>query len=286
MPLALGLAIIAVISFGANDLLIKRAVQGGALPHQLVMIMGTVGAVLSLSFSVLLGRFQPTVPALWGSVAGVLGYFSFVLFSQSMKQGAASVAAPVFRLNFVITAILAVLFLSEAITTPKLVGFALAIVAIWLLLVQPNVKTVTIPRAALIPLLAGTFLGGVGFFFSKLGTMLAATAATVLTFQVAAVAVSGVAITVAREGGLHVSRESLISGVKIGFIQTIGLGCLIESFSLGEVTILSPIGQLSFVVTAILGILILKEALTARKVLGLASAVGAVAVLGYAAHTG
>jgi uncharacterized membrane protein len=58
-----------------------------------------------------------------------------------------------------------------------------------------------------------------------------------------------------------------------------------EALSRGEATIVTPVSQLSFVVAVLLGIMFLKEPVTARKASGLAAAVGAVVLLGIAATT-
>lgn len=72
--------------------------------------------------------------------------------------------------------------------------------------------------------------------------------------------------------------------VLFGVIQTVGFAALLEGLVSGEASILVPIAQLSFVVTALIGIAFLKESLTARKTAGLLAAVAAVGVLAMAAR--
>jgi len=54
---------------------------------------------------------------------------------------------------------------------------------------------------------------------------------------------------------------------------------LFESLARGEASVLVPISQMGFVVTAVIGVAFLGEPLTARKSAGLAFAVGALACL-------
>jgi uncharacterized membrane protein len=55
--------------------------------------------------------------------------------------------------------------------------------------------------------------------------------------------------------------------------------CLLHGMSLGQASVVVPIAQMGFIVTAVLGTLFLREPLTLRKVLGLAAAAAALAAL-------
>jgi len=54
---------------------------------------------------------------------------------------------------------------------------------------------------------------------------------------------------------------------------------LLRSVAGGEASVLVPITQMGFIVAALLGIFVLGERVTARKALGLAAALAALAVL-------
>ena len=54
---------------------------------------------------------------------------------------------------------------------------------------------------------------------------------------------------------------------------------LLQGITRGEASVLVPIAQMSFIVTAIFGIGVLKEPLNIRKALGFVAAFGALAVL-------
>src|SRR5262249_61863462 len=55
--------------------------------------------------------------------------------------------------------------------------------------------------------------------------------------------------------------------------------CLLRSVAGGQASVLVPIAQMGFVVAALLGIFILGERVTIRKVIGLATALAALAAL-------
>jgi len=55
--------------------------------------------------------------------------------------------------------------------------------------------------------------------------------------------------------------------------------CLLHGISLGQASTVVPIAQMGFIVSAVLGTLVLREPLTLRKGLGLAAAAAALAAL-------
>src|SRR5215468_3681944 len=77
---------------------------------------------------------QVTPYAGLGGVAGLFLLIGFFNYVGSLGAGSVSVIAPGFRLNFIVTAALAIGWLGEPLTGAKLFGFAKALAAGWLLL--------------------------------------------------------------------------------------------------------------------------------------------------------
>ena len=84
------------------------------------------------------GTLDPHASALWGSLAGLFGVIAFTNFARSLKDGAVSTNAPIFRLNFTLTAALAIVLLGETLTVTKAAALACALAAVWLLLAEPG----------------------------------------------------------------------------------------------------------------------------------------------------
>ena len=59
----------------------------------------------------------------------------------------------------------------------------------------------------------------------------------------------------------------------------VGMYLLLEALKIGPASTIIPISQMSFVVTAILGILLFKESFTGRKILGLFLTICAIFIL-------
>jgi uncharacterized membrane protein len=55
--------------------------------------------------------------------------------------------------------------------------------------------------------------------------------------------------------------------------------CLLRSVAEGQASVLVPIAQMGFVVAALLGIFVLREPVTVRKMIGLVTALAALAAL-------
>jgi len=277
-------ALLTLFCFGLNDLLFKRAAQHGAASHQMMMVLTLTMVPFFVAYGVLTRSVVPDPAALWGSLGGLFAFYGFYNFSRSLSSGAVSVLSPIFRLQFVVTAVLALVLLGEHPSVVKIGGLLLAIAAVWLLQGSAAGAKVEVPREAIARVLLATVAVGIAFFLFKLALRQGATPASVLLCQVVALSSASTALSVYLDRGFTASPAVLRYGIPFGVSQAIGFGALIEGLAIGEASILVPIAQLSFVITAIVGLTFLKEAVTARKLVGLAAAVGAVILLALAAR--
>ena len=287
MIAAIGPALLALVGFGINDLIFKHAAARGAKPHHLVMMFGFCMLPYVAVFSLIGGGFVANPVALWGALGGAIASLGFYNFFGALRTGAVSIAAPVFRLAFVVTALLGIVLLGESLTTLKALGLAIAVLAAWLLLAGagagPGGAKAELTREGLARLAIATASIGVAIFCFKYGIHKGGTPASVLLAQSIGLALAATIGALANDRRLAGAITALPYGLALGLFQTMALGALGIGFVSGEVSILFPIAQLSFVVTAVVGIAFLGERLSTRKVLGLACAVAAVIVLGRAA---
>jgi uncharacterized membrane protein len=277
-------ALLTLFCFGLNDLLFKRAAQHRAASHQVMMVLTLTMLPLFVAYGLATRSIAPAPVALWGALGGLFAFFGFYNFSRSLSYGAVSVLSPIFRLQFVVTAVLALAFLGEELSVAKIGGLALAVAAVWLLLANPAGAKAEIPHAAIARVLMATVAVGIAFFLFKLALRQGATPATVLLCQVLALSSASTVLSVYLDHGFAASPAALRYGIPFGISQAVGFAALIIGLSIGEASILVPIAQLSFVLTAVVGLTLLREPATARKMTGLAAAVGAVALLALAAR--
>ncbi len=284
MTSGVGYALLTLVCFGINDLLFKRAAQHGAASHQVMMVLTLTMLPFFVVYGIVTRSVVPAPVALWGSLGGLFAFYGFYNFSRSLTSGAVSVLSPIFRLQFVVTAVLALAFFGEGLSAAKIAGLGLAIAAVWLLQGSTTGANFEVPREAVARVLLATVSVGIAFFLFKLALRQGATPATVLLCQIFALSGASTAFAVIRDRGFAASPAALRYGIPFGVSQAIGFAALIEGLAIGEASILVPIAQLSFVLTAVVGLAFMKEPVTARKVFGLTAAVGAVGLLALAAR--
>src|SRR5262252_3752674 len=128
----------ALFLYGLADFVYKRAAAAGAQPHQFLMVQTWFFTSLAFLYGLATGTLAFGAGALWGALAGVLVVVGYYNFAWSLRHGAVSTNATIFRLSFVVTAALGIVILGEPLTAPKLAGLGLALVAVWLLIAQPG----------------------------------------------------------------------------------------------------------------------------------------------------
>jgi uncharacterized membrane protein len=109
----LPLALISMCCYGLGDLVFKFAARKGLPSHRFLILQTVFFLPSALFLGWITGSLHFGMPYLFGMCAGVTLYFALLYFSISLNTGDVSVVAPVFRSSFVLSAILALLFLNE-----------------------------------------------------------------------------------------------------------------------------------------------------------------------------
>lgn len=282
MSESIAYALGALLLYGVADFVYKRGAAAGAQPHQFLMVQTWFFTSLALVYGLASGTLAFGAGAVWGAAAGVLVVVGYYNFAWSLRHGSVSTNATIFRLSFAITAALAVLILGEALTVAKVAGLALALVAAWLLLASPGAggrPADAESRASLARVVIATAAVGVASFTYKLG-LLAGAAPIALVVAQGAVAVTlatGFAVRV--DGGIRPSRAALRHAPIAAVLLVCAFVLLAKGLQGGEASVVVPIAQMGFVVTALLGFFLLHEPFTLRKGAGLAAALAALASL-------
>jgi uncharacterized membrane protein len=220
----------------------------------------------------------------WGALAGVFALVGFYNFAHSLRTGSISINAPIFRLSFVLTAALAVLFLGEPLTQYKVAGIALALAAVWLLLGAPapgDAAGRRESRSSLVRVLIATATVGVGNFVYKLGLQAGANPASMITAQGVVVITLATVFVGAVDRRIRPSVAALRYAPRAAVVLAFAFAFMVEGMARAQASVVVPIAQMGFVVTALLGFLFLREPFTARKGAGLAAALAALASLAY-----
>jgi drug/metabolite transporter (DMT)-like permease len=272
----------AMLLYGAADFVYKRGAAAGALPHRFLMVQTWFFSSAALAYGLVSGTLAFNAAALWGAVAGVLVVVGYYNFAWSLRHGPVSTNATIFRLSFAVTVALAVLILGEPLTAPKLAGLALVVLAVWLLLGTSGADGDDASgegRASLARVLVATLAVGIASFTYKLG-LLGGAAPIALVVAQGAVAVTLSTLFAARvDRGIRPSRAAWHHAPLAAALLVVAFIFLAKGLETGEASIVVPIAQMGFVVTALLGFLFLRERFTARKGSGLLAALAALASL-------
>lgn len=277
MSAGVELALAAMVCIGLADFVYKQAATRGVKPMHFLMVQGLffTPAIVIYAWATKVLVFAPAFA--WGMAAGFCIYIALYNFAVSLASGAVSIVAPIFRLNFVLTAAFAMAFLDEPLTGNKLLGLALALAAVWLLLggaSAPNEKRTAIARV----LLASVALAACNLCY-KFGVAAGVPPVTMLVGQASVfmpLTLIGVWLT---ERTLTVPAKAWRHPPFAALFLFLGFPLLLQSLRHGEASVVIPIGQMGFIVTALAGMLLLREPFTLRKLTGLAAAAGALALL-------
>ena len=271
----------ALLLYGVADFVYKRGAAAGAPPHQFLMVQTWFFTSLAFLYGFVSGTLAFGAGTLWGAAAGVLVVVGYYNFAWSLRHGSVSTNATIFRLSFAVTVALAVLLLGETLTPAKLAGLALALVAVWLLLAAPDSagRADSESRASLARVLVATLAVGVASFTYKLGLRAGAAPVSLVAAQGVVAVALATAFAARLDGGVRPSRAALTHAPVAAVLLVTAFILLAKGLQAGEVSVIVPIAQMGFVVTALLGFVLLREPFTPRKGAGLAAAVAALASL-------
>jgi len=280
MTPGIAFALAAMVCYGLADLVYKRSAMSGVPPHQFMMVQ----TWFFLSFCTLYGAASGTLiftaASLWGLAAGVFAFTGFYNFAQSLRLGSVSINAPIFRLSFTVTAALAVVVLGEPMNAPKALGIGLALVAVWLLLAGADGATARRTVAAsLVRVLVATVAVGIANLLYKVGLRAGATPASLLVVQASLVVMMSTSLAGSIDRGIRPVPSTWRFAVAAATLLSSAFVTLLEGLARGQASVLVPVAQMGFVVTAVVGFVLLRERFTPRKGAGLVVALAALASL-------
>jgi transporter family protein len=274
-------ALIALLSYGISDFVYKQAAAAKTRADHFIMAQAWLYCPSIVLYALLAHKFAPVPAALWGSLAGVATFTGLYYFSRSLSVGAVSTNASIFRMNFIVTAFLAIAVLGEPLTLRKTVGLVLALVATRLLVDRAG-GTAAPPASrnrSLLQVGGATLAFGAANFFHTVGLRHGAVPETLVVAQAAVFMPLATIVVLIKDGRLAPPLHAFRFSGPAAVLQLVATVMLVRAIALGQASVLVPIAQMGLVVAAVLGILVLGERATPRKLSGLALAVAALAVL-------
>ncbi len=282
MTPGLGHALCAMLFFGLGDFFIKRSAATGSHARHYVMMQAWVFCPAMTLYALATGTLVLGWGALWGCAAGIASYVAFYNFGRSLQGGAVSTMAPIFRMNFTVAVVLAVLLLGETLSAAKLAALACTFGAVWLLLAEPAATRGTVDWKSLTYVLIATLGMGLANFFYKMGLLHSATPETIMTAQAWLFCPLATLLVWINDRNLKTPASAWPYAAGTGVCLLFGFVILLHGLAIGAASVLVPVAQMGFVFTALAGALLFKEALTMRKRVGLVVAVAALALFAVA----
>ncbi len=283
MSLSAVFALGSMFCAGLNDLVFKQYVTRERSKGAYIALIGAIWALFFCVTGSVSGgmRFDPE-SVFYGLVSGAVLIIANILLLEGFHGVDASVGSTIYRLNFVVVVFLAPFFLAEQLTLRKFGGVAFAIASVFLMSwtgdSKPGPWGKTVPFFVLLVIMASILRGLMGFFY-KVGTMHGVDVNTFLFINALFWVVGGPIYGVLFEEGLRIDRSVVLYGIVSGFLVVGIASFLYLSVKAGEAIIAVPIAQLSFTVTAVLSVWLLKEPVTSQKVLGIFCAVMTILIL-------
>jgi drug/metabolite transporter (DMT)-like permease len=275
-------AIVAMICYGVSDFIYKQAATAGIRADHFLMTQGWLFCPLVIIYALATGTLVVDPAASWGSLAGAFVFIGFYFFIRSLTAGSVSINASIFRLNFIVTVLLVVIWLGEPLTPSKIAGLALALLATWLLLgagAGADRASDNARRRSLMLIAVATLAFGTSNFFHTMGLRHGALPETLAVAQAALFMPLATVVVYVIDRKLRPPPVTFIYSAPAAIVLLGATISLLRSVAEGQASVLVPIAQMGFVVAALLGIFVLREPVTVRKVIGLVTALAALAVL-------
>ena len=275
-------AVAAMVCYGLSDFVYKQAAGAGIRADHFLMAQGWFFFPLVVIYALATRTLVLDPAALWGSLAGAFLFVGFYYFIRSLTAGSISTNASIFRLNFIVTVLLVVAFLDEPLTPNKIAGLAFALLATWLLVgggVSADRKPSDARSRSLIQVAVATLAFGASNFFHTVGLRHGAVPETLAVGQAALFMPLATVLVYLADRKLRPPPVTFRYSAMAAVLLLGATIFLLRSVAGGQASVLVPITQMGFIIAALLGILVLREPVTARKAIGLVSALAALAAL-------
>lgn len=290
MTIAVALAFVAMVFNGLTDFAFKKAaagsMRGDFRMHHFIVAQSVLFWSTVTLYGIVTGELNAGAHIWLGMLAGVFMFIGFNCFALSLQHGNVSINAPIFRLNFLVTAALAMLLLGEPPLVVKLAGLMLALVAIWLLVGAggggQGAQARKQANRSLMLAVAATLALGTGNTIHKVGLDSGGTPATQLAAHSLVYLALSAAVAFRQDGGLVIPKAVWPVAAMGALCGGAAFIAMMRGLAIGQASVIVPIAQMGLVVSAALGVIVLGEKLTGRKLAGLVAAVAALAALAIA----
>lgn len=288
MSPGVGFALASLVFAGVNDFIFKKQSDDGSGRGAYMAVVGAVWfavfalAALSSGTPASEPSATPGSTVAWGLAAGLLSASANYLLIGSLRTVGAAVGATIYRMNMVAAAAVGVAFLGEPLGAAKLSGFAFAAAALMLFAGGPSPSSGRGVELGLGLAFAASLLrAGMGISY-KLAAEAGVHGDWFLAIQGLVWLVAGAAGSLLRGRGPGLGAALVRRGAISGLLVCGIVYFFRRALELGEASVVIPIAQMSFVITALIARFALGERLGKHKIAALCLSAAAFVLLGSA----
>lgn len=273
--LAITYGLSSALSWGAGDFSGGLATKRGDV-FTVIFYSQIIGIILLAGLSFLFPETLPNMNQIfWGALAGLMGAFGLVALYSALAGGSMGIVAP---LSSVLTALVPMTwsFVWEGLpASNRLLGFAGALLAVWLLSTTSNDIKVSL-RHLLLPLIAGL---GFGLFFVCIDHASAKMIIWPLIIaRLASLAMFGLILSV-RKKKASLRKGQWIPIALAGILDTAGNAFFVLAAQSGRLDVSAVLTSLYPAATVMLAWGVLKERLNWRQWVGVGTALLALGLI-------
>lgn len=272
-------ALASMLCAGVNDFIFKKYVSKTRSKGVYLSLIGVVWALIFYAISLSSGglKFDPNT-VVYGIVCGFFSIAAQILLLESLHGIDVSIGSTVYRLNFIVVIILAPMFLGELLTPLRFTGSLLAVGSV-LFLSKNNAKQ-KMHRSykfsfLYLAVIASILRGLMGFFY-KIALNHNIDVNTFLFINPLLWISGGLIHAVFFERDLSINKKTVIYSGISGFLVAGIVLFLLLAVKEGETIIAVPLSQLSFIITCVLSVWLLREKMTFPKAIGILLAIGTI----------
>ncbi len=277
------LALLSMIFAAANDFVFKIYAGHGASIGAYLAVIGVILSGVFLFFLPSFGCLLEGPTLFWGIVSGTFSVTANILFVKALAEEDVGICSTIYRLNLVPAALMAFVIFREPVTASRLVAIASGVAAV-LLFSWPSRKAVSKPvfsAAILLIVLASLLRAGMGLSY-KAGLMNGVSEYSLLAVTGLVWIVGGVICHFLVDREMWSVRPAVLAYGGLSGILVCGIALFMAlALKHGDASLVLPVTQMSFALTALAGIVLMKEPLTKRKFAGVALGVCCILIMSY-----
>jgi drug/metabolite transporter (DMT)-like permease len=266
--------LVSAVTWGAGDFSGGMAVKR-TNPYGVVIAAHSFSLILLTILGIVTGEPVPPLHDwLWGGAAGIGGCVGLTLLYSALASGQMSIAAPVSALVAAALPVLVGVFSEVLPGFGTLIGFVLALAAVWLISGGTGLRLQ--PEKLRVPIIAGASFG-LFFIFLHQGTS-SSIFWTLAATRIASITCLLIFSMVTRQPWIP-TRDSWLPILMSSLLDTAGNAFYAISARMGRMDVAAVLGSLYPGSTVLLAWFILKERVSPLQMLGILIALAAIVLI-------